>query len=463
MCLLALLISFLPFSKLIIEQSFANEFYDQKYYDDSTIELISKNPTYITGASLDKTPFDTVTKQRMEGYSMTPDADEYGQVKDFSYNICEGVGYSPSVDDNLLVWVYMIDALAFKLEISLRNASTKKLSWVFDSTKVYDMGTGWKQLCLKLSDFRQELEASAEVYTHVNIKFLCEAAEYEQDYESILTKTTDRISIYHMFTSKNANLVKKSGILNSLDKAYYKFSESFDIEGGVFVGDKLKLEAPSRMFEYFYIGKSDLSDYLTNSKYYWKIFIRTPKAAKVDLDFGDVVKFYDAGFYYLSIQLYEDLSVDDKRVFSLEKTIRSDDLVLGVFKMGSAFEVAQNKKVLITLTMQESLVDVGEIDISLTNNKAEIESYYQEDGLLKIWVVGKVDGNVSLEISAEAKTKHNTSYQKFSAKASIQVKQADDGVDFFIVLLWIVFGIFCIGIIIYLSISVVSSRKNDVK
>ena len=180
----ALLISFLPLKSSVNKQSFADSeiSFEAKYYDDTTQELVPKNPTGLISASADKTPFDPELRQRMEGYSITPDADVYGQVNGFSYSLNEGNGYIPKEDDNILVWVYLLDALTFKLEISLRNSSTKTLTWIFDSMRVYDMGTGWKLLCLKLSDFKNEI-TSSESYSNIYFRYFSELSEYEQDYE----------------------------------------------------------------------------------------------------------------------------------------------------------------------------------------------------------------------------------------------------------------------------------------
>ena len=80
-----------------------------------------------------------------------------------------------------------------------------------------------------------------------------------------------------------------------------------------------------------------------------------------------------------------------------------------------------------------------------------------------VCVVGKGNGKVDLEISAEAKSKYNSKTQTFSSKATISVDYTKDDVDIFMVIIWITFGVFCLVIIIYLSISVVKARKNDVK
>lgn len=466
MCLSVMLIGFLPLKKSANNQAEASLSIEQKLYDSSTKELVAKQPSSLIGANADKTPFDEETKQRMEGISITPVADDYGQVKSFSYNLAGGEGYTPELDDNILMWVYLIDAIAFKLEISLNNTSSTGLVWSFGAQQTYEMGSGWKLIALKLSDHEDELIANPQSYSSINFKYLSEASEFEgeEGYESYDIVTDERFSFYHIFTTKNAEYIQNSGIILSLSKSFYKFAENFDVGGDVFIGDKLKLESPSKIFEYFYIGKKDLSNYLENGEYYWSLSIKDPNSFRSSLDFGDTIHFTEKGFYFLKIQLFEDKAINDESVFYAGINIHCDELFLGRFQMGSEFNVKDDEKLFLSFDVSKALTDVGELSVSLSNNNAEIETYYVEDGVLKICVIAKANGNVDLTVSADAKSKYNnTKVQTFSSTASIRVDYTKNEVDIFMVIVWITFGVFCLSIIIYLSISVVKARKNDVK
>ena len=466
MCLSALLISFLPLKNSTKKQTFASETIEQKFYDSSTKELVVKNPASLVGASVDKTPFDEETKQRMEGSSITPNADEFGQVKYYAQTIAGGAGYSPEVNDNILLWVYLIDAIGFKLEISLSNSSSQNtLTWLFGAQQTFEMGSGWKLIALKLDDYKDEIIESPQTYSLITFKFLSEASEFEgeEGYECYDIVTDERFSFYHIFTSKNAKYIEKSGILLSLSKSFYKFSENFNIGDDVFVGDKVKVESPSKIFDYFIVGKNDLSDYMSSGKYYWNMSIKNPSSYTSSLDFGDVINFTEKGFYYFKIQLFEDKALTDESVFYTGINIHCDELFLGRFKLGSEYKLVDDEKILISFQVSSGLTDISEYSVSLSNSNAEIETYYEEDGILYVCVVGKDDGKVELKISAEAKSKHNNKVQTFSSVASIDVNYTKDDVDLFMIIIWITFGVFCLVIIIYLSISVVKARKNDVK
>ena len=202
---------------------------------------------------------------------------------------------------------------------------------------------------------------------------------------------------------------------------------------------------------------------MDSGKFYWSLTIKDPNSVTSQLDFGDTINFNERGFYYLKIQLYEEKSLGDESIFYSGINIHCDELYLGQFKMGSSYKIVDDEKILISLKLSDALVDLDEFSVKLSNNNAEIDTYYEEDGILYICVVGRADGNVNLEISADAKSKYNSEVQTFSSVASISVDYTKGEVDIFMVILWITFGAFCFGIIIYLSISVVKSRRNDVK
>ena len=65
--------------------AFANV--ENEYYDSNAIDLISRNPigNISNGVLENIAPYDTDTNKKMEGYSITPNSDDYGQIKSKSF------------------------------------------------------------------------------------------------------------------------------------------------------------------------------------------------------------------------------------------------------------------------------------------------------------------------------------------------------------------------------------------
>lgn len=434
------------------------------YFKDDSIDLISVNPTSITDGSVENgcTPFNPDTKQKMDGACVTPIADDCGQFKSKSFRIN---GYNAEKSDAIYMWVYLIDALTFKLKISITDGLSSTLTWQFDSQAVYDMGVGWKFLQLNLSDFENKQEISNQTYNLMTISYLSEMEDFEgeEGYEKYDVKTNERFSFYHVFASKNANQEQNSGKIYGLSKSFYEFSDDFVSGETFYIGDSFKLVSPTKIFKYLYIGKYDLSTYSSSGKYFWTLSLKSPESVTTKLEFGDTIYFRETGYFYLGIQLYESSTLSNKLILNEDISLFCDELSLGSFPMGSSYKIKDNEKITISFKLSNGLVLNEDYNISLSNNKAEIDSYYIENGVLFVCVAGKEKGTTTLEISANATSSHNSKQQTFSATATIDISSTKKQFDVFLLIVWITFACFCIGIVIYLSISLVKARKNDVK
>lgn len=433
---------------------------EQDYFTQQSKDLISTNvgSAVSNGVLEEIAPFNTDTKRRMEGKSITPTADEYGQVKNKEFAINT---FTPQKGDVVYMWVYLIDVLTFKLDISITGQSTGSLEWSFDSLEVYSMGTGWKLFALKLSDFQDERYLNGS-YKSIIISYASEA-EGDGSSEKYEVKTNERLSFYHIFVTNGDESIRKSGVIYDMGRSFYEFSDDFPFGGTVFVGDKIKLQSPEEIFEYLYIGKYDLTDYLGSGKYYWKLSIENPKLARADIDFGDTVLFTQIGFYRLTIQMLEEGSLSDDVVLNKDISIYCDEATLGRFTMGSSYSVKDKESVLVKFKLTPNLKLNGNYSISLNNNKAKISTYYEESGVVYIRIDGVQAGQSVITITANARSLYGEESDTFTAQANIKIISTEKQVDVFLVIVWIVFACFCVGILIYLAISLVKARKNDVK
>lgn len=447
----------------ISQQGFSANIEDS-YFNSESLDLISKNPNSVTDGVVENgaTPFDPDKKERMEGACITPNADDCGQFKNKSFAIN---AYTPKENDSIFMWVYLIDVFSFKLSISIYDNSSSTLTWSFDSQDVYLMGTGWKFLQLNLKDFNLTDNYTEKIYSIMTISFLSESedSEGQEGYEEYDVKTDERFSFYHVFASTNMSYNQESGKIYGLAKSFYEFSDEFSVSGQFYIGDSFKLTSPSKIFKYLYIGKYDLSTYSTSGKYYWALSLKNPQSVTKRIEFGDTIYFREAGYFILGIQLKERNTIETEIVLNEDISFFCDELNLGRFLMGSNYKIKDNEKVTISFKIASGITINGDYKIALSNNNAEIDSYYQENDVLYICVAGLEKGSTTLEVSANATSENNTQAREFSATATIDINSSKQQFDVFNLIIWVTFACFCVGIIIYLSISLVKARKNDVK
>ncbi len=433
---------------------------EDDFYTAESIDLISKNPSgsITNGIIEDVAPFDTSTNKKMEGMSITPTSDDYGQIKSKSFKINQ---YNPSEDDVVYLWIYLIDTVSFHLNITLTDNMTKSLMWHFDSLELYEIGTGWKLLGLKLSDFNSD-EFVSNTYEYIMFNYEMEDTG-DGNNEDVAIKASEKLSFFHIFVSNVSNPKIPSGKVAELSNSFYKLTEDLPFGETVFVGDKIKIQKPEEMFEYLYIGKYDLSNYTTSGKYYWTLIIESPSRTRTNIDFGDTILFTEQGFYQLTIQLIEVGTFSNQIRLNKDISIFCDEAHLGYFSMGTTYKIKDTESILIAFKLAQNFVQDEELKVSLNNKNAEIETYYEEDGFLYIFVSGKSGGNTTLEIFAKGSTLYNSEKLDLVSSAIIEIESTEKKMDVFLVILWITFACFCVVIIIYLIISLVKARKNDVK
>lgn len=439
--------------------NFASAKIEDEYYTAQSIDLISRTPSsnISTGVIENVAPFDTDTKTKMEGSSITPSSDEYGQVKNKEFKIND---YSPITGDVIYLWIYLIDALGFKLEISLTDKLSSTVKWEFNSMQVSDMKTGWKLIALSLADFEEEQDYNLITYSYIVFNYIVDGEENEYEYDA---KTNERFSFYHIFATNQDGNIQVTGMVYNQGLSFYEFSKDFSFGGTVFVGDKIKIQSANEIFDYLYIGKYSLEDYSTSGKYYWVLSIENPDMVKTYVDFGDNILFLKTGYHNLNIKLYEVGISSNTIVLNKDISIFCDEAKLGNFSTGARYKMKDNESILLSLNISENLNLQEEYEITLTNNKAEIDTYYEENGVLYVCVSGVSGGEVTLDISAKGTTKFNDSVKTFTASATLEIESTEKKVDVFLVIIWITFACFCVGILIYLAISLVKARKNDVK
>lgn len=456
---------------------------DGYYIEDNSKDLIARD---IANSSIgdckiepNVAPFDTKQKKKMGGNSITPTADEYGQFKNKSFQM--NASYIAAEDDVLYLWVYFFEMneiinYTYKLNISLTNNTNCTISYEFSAQQVKDFvenGSGWRLLAVRISDFESEDESEfyGETFTNLKLSFYSEASDVLQDPEAtqeekqnasaMLVKTSDKLSFYHVFVTKNANFNQNNGKMIDLSGSYYEFSENFAIAKNVFVKDKIKIDSMNNVFEYLYVGKYDLSNYISTGKYKWELKLTNPSNGINYVEFGKSIAFNEIGYYYLSMVLTEVKTSNIK--FYESFTIYCDEPNLGYFVYGSTYRIKDNDTIELSFKITEGLILEDGYEISVDNNNAEIESYYEKDGFIYVSVVAKSSGNSTVQVSGKGHTVYNSETQTFSASASLKIQSTEEKVDVFEIILWITFACFCVGIIIYLSISLVKARKNDVK
>lgn len=468
MCLVmlaaALMLSFLPCMKN------SNQTASAVVEDEigTKVDIIGINPTNYAGATIEQlAPFDDKTSQMMEGYSITPYADKYGQVNGISFSV---ESFKATPNKSIYMWLYLLDVDAFGLTFNVSDGLGNDCLWEFTDGEVRTFDYGWVLLELKFSD----CEASA---TNTNV--------YEPTYntfyvsykvgdginiEEYVAETDDRFSIYHVYLANKYNKTTFSGKVDANQKAYSKFKSDFIAGDLIFKKDEITLSNIKTVFEYLIVGKINLLENPNNSDFIWKIEALEPDGSTMSLDYGDSYMFSTQGHYTINFKLYikrkllnQPIDISTELIMNENKNVFCDEMALGGFMVGPDYEVYANDVLQIKFKFTPGIDVSGTLTVELSNNNAVIESEYEEDGIYYIKIKGVTAGSTTLSISANAKSPYGAVVKSYKSETKIQIKEIDDSEEQSIVLLWIAFGGFCAFFAGFLINSLVKARKNDVK
>ena len=439
---------------------------------ENQFDIIGINPNRYDNATIEEiSPFDINLKEMMPGSSITPTADKYGQITGSTFLVNS---FSLTEDESIYLWVYLFEIETFELTFKIGDGAGSAFMWYFDSSIVQSFGqiagSGWKLLELKTTD-AEIAQGTSDIYSLTFSTFsVSYETSIEENIEDYFATTDDRLSIYHVYKASSNSKSSYSGKIDEVSKAYCEFNDDFLANIQVYRDDEIIFTNPESMFNHLVVGKYYYSDLKNTADYTWEINISNPNGGTVKLDFGDSFCFTQQGYHTINIKLYEKNTLLNqpignmkRMILNMSKDVFCEELSLGKFVVSSNYEINNNETVLIEFKIASGINISGDFNISLSNNKAEIVSQYEEDGILRIKVKGLKAGSTKMTIKANASSDHNDSEQEYSSEIKIYILSTTEVEDISMPILWVVFGLFCAYFIGFLINSLVKARKNDVK
>lgn len=428
----------------------------------NTVDLLTTEkhnyPANLATETLNASPVDMDTKTMMSGYVITPKTDDYGQTtKTFTFKsaeILEG--------QSVFLWIYIPELWFYDLKISI-SIGYGSASWSFSSGTLKNIASendarlnyyGWKLFELLPSDCDEDsVDLTNKTLSSMTISYKSQSAD-------LYVENAEPISFYHVFVGDS--VLTDTGILYHQDYAIYKMKESF--HNGftdICLGDSFSVVGIYDIFEYVFVGKSDLRNYSNIGKFTWKVIIRDTNSALIDFKVGEKYFFKDEGWYSINIKLFESKSTEIITVVNTSQSFYVDNFCAGVFSVSNLKYKAGNEY-LITFTFADSFVSTTDVIVESTNNKVASVTYYTEDGVCYITLKAKKRGRSSILLKVSGyRDGEIIESEEYAYLTEIKVLEGKNSWRYIII--WIVFGIFCTGMLIFLVISFVKARKFDVK
>ena len=475
-CIITLMLSFLCIPK-------SDTYAASESFYESDLEIVqdiispSNNNFAAATASSVGTPFDPETNDCREGYLITPNTDEYNQVKGWSTSVS---GFSITMDSSLFVWVYIpcnpeLNGYSLTLEISNINKGiswTLTSSWLVNEMDEYNDSNkkGWCLFELSLEDADESVSAedlNGTTFSIFRISYLASSFSDEGNTQEIPIKVSEsKLSFYHLFIAKKTS--SSASIIYKQNYVQYKFLDSYqNFDSWFYVGDKFEFKKEN-IFKYLIIGKYDLLN-SNFTDFSFKIEVKNEDNQKSEKKFGDEYEFKAMGYYSITIIVNEknfligNIQISDE-VFRAQNNFRCEEFTLGSF-VKTRYEMSVNETQVITFRYTSNYEELeGTLRVVVSNeNYAEIKETKIVGDIIYITVEAKQAGKVNIMVESKGSRANTDVVETYSRTATIKIEDENSNSRWKTTFMWVVLGVYGVIFVSILVISVVKNKRNGVK
>lgn len=375
-----------------------------------------------------------------------------------------------TLEDNqmLCIWVYIPSVLVQDLSITISNESSQ-IIWKFDGVEISEHQTGnlslidlieefngslsqgWKLLSLSKNDSTSKTGTELNYFSSLKIDYGMSVLGEDNDDEEF--------SICYPFIADKIS--EKSSIIDSQSYIIYAEKDIFIKENTtMYIGEKLTINSIKNVFVYVVIGKQNILD--NQSGYVWNATLTLPSGTRQSLTFDKKIDITleTNGYYLLDITL-TNIEQDYLPIVSRSVNIKVEKFVFGFFNK-SDFNIAVGKTSVIDFYLSKDFeFEDNQIKIKASDDNILKLEYELIDNKIRIYVGAQNLGSSTLTLSISGKQKNLTETKEYSETININVLNEKSESNNTI--LFVVFGVMITGIVVYIIISFVKSRRFGVK
>lgn len=438
-----------------VSSTFSESHLENKQDIISSSQNVFSNSTATEGNA----PFDFLTGLQMEGYTVTPNADEYGQFGNY-YSIDLN---NVTIDKSIYMWIYIPSITVYDFELTIKTEDGDYLIWDIKSENLYNLIInkvgitsirGWKLFEFSVNSSQQSINGKILE----NCSFISLYLSYKYPSSDLKEKTTETFSFYHIYLADS--FYRANVIADYTSFVNYKIKSTFmQSLKNLYINDSFKIISSSEIFEYMFVGKKNVILY-PDLSLTWNIYISNENGKRYDMKFGNTYTFEEEGYYTVGVEVLE-----MKNSISSSLLNYSDSFYVNKFNFGSMkseYKYEKGTDNVLKFTFSPDFVLNGNVTITISDKNIISESHYIKGNICYITVTGLKTGSAKLKISANGNKVGDTSQETYEASTTVNITQKSS-TNLEMLILWVTFGAFCVAFVIYLVILFVKARKSGVK
>lgn len=405
-----------------------------------------------------ETPFDSGTQKTMNGVSLNPQADDYGQVNVSSMLI--GKNFSIESGESIYLWVYIPSSIALTLKVKFSSSGGENIVWEVEpsiyGTPLINEIVGWKLLELPISDATTSLNGN-----NLNeIVFSSFGLSYTNEEEVEINLTKETFSFFHVFRGKAKS--ETVSILKTRNYSYYEFSdEIYSTLNDLYFEDKFDYKSETDLFKYLVVGKKDLKNY-SDSSMTFEVKLTVPNEADYVFTNAETYTFKQVGNYTLNVALYKYSDSSSTTVFTLSHTFSVLKMKFGKFNFLDII-MDKGESNLITFEVSSNFVFDSNISIKMGDSSIAKVEYYATHNTYQITILGLQKGKTQLTVSAKGHREGTTTSETYSQTIDVYVNDSDSGTRTKVIILLVCLSLYLLAFLIYVIMKLSKKRDNGVR
>lgn len=436
-----------------------------------------RNPQDVIGIDLPESyshapaPFNSYIGEYMDGEAFYPNSTAQGQVLPQSFTL--GETFKISTQRSLYLWVFIpneavvvqddLKSCSFSIRFALLKSGTEQIAWEYSSAELENMfkkysggsvSFGWKLFELNFAGANGNAEQLDD------LEFNQFSISYSLDSVSLsgLQLNSQKLAIYHVLLADKKS--GSSGIIDSFDYCNYALTNEYKQRLlNLYLGDTFKFGSVSGIFEFINVGLLDLRE-VTPSDFKW--YMRINRGNTVVSDSANLEFLFDVpGWHSITIELKQKLYGREINILNYSRGVDIMEFTLGKF-LNSSLNLRVGERQDVIFSPNSDFNKLGDYQVKVSDNSVLEATYYEQDGQLHLVLLAKKKGKVTVSVTAKGSRALGGEQKNYSQLCSVRVDNANQS-SWQLTVVWITFACLSAILVVFVLISVVKARKNDVK
>lgn len=407
------------------------------------------------------TLFDNEKKALFEGDVIVPKTTGEQKDIDSSYQLRT---FRLSETESVFIWIFIPHEYVYNLSVSFETAYGKSASWEISVSALKNKlqessineNYGWKLFEFPVADavVSDDIKSNLSETDFYQFKI-----SYKNNNQVLVLESLENNFMFYGIY-KATSISQNIEIIRNQSYVTYKLDDEFDSQTSFYINQEIYITKLQDMFDYLIVGDDN---FLKNIPDEFTIEVNMKDSNKETnkLEFGGKFVFENSGYHTLSINIKEKSSLRETSVLYYTINIEALEFNIGSFDKNE-YELNVDETLFISFKISSEFIKESDFVIEVEDKSLAEVTYYIEGNVCNINLKSLKKGRTKLIVKATGSYSGSYEIVEYKEEVSIEIKNPNEksSSELF---LWLVLGIYGVGFVTFIVISLVKARQTSVK